>query len=476
MYDVLIIGAGVIGASIFRELTKYNLKVAVVEKENDVAMGTTKANSAIIHAGYDPKCGTLMAKYNVRGNDMFEKICSELSVPFKRIGSLVLAFNNEDLKVIKDLFINGNNNGVKGLEILNREEVLSLEPNISKEVIGALYAPTAGIIGPFEYTIALIENGYKNGGDIILESEVVSIDKLEEIFIIKIKDGKEIKAKYIINAAGIYADKIHNMICKEKFKIIPRKGEYYVMDKSQGNIVNHTIFPCPSKVGKGILVTPTVHGNILVGPNAVDLEDKESLNTTSEGLKYIRKSVAHITEKIDFKESIRTFSGLRATSTINDFIIGEDSEVKGFIDVAGIKSPGLSSAPAIAEDIIKLLRNSGLNLMKNDNFIEVRTQVRMSELSPLEKEELIKNQPLYGRMICRCEGITEGEIVDIIKNSFGKITLDGVKRRCRPGMGRCQGGFCGPRVQEIIARELNIKMEDVLLEKNDSIILYGKSK
>ena len=476
MYDVLIIGAGVIGASIFRELTKYNLKVAVVEKENDVAMGTTKANSAIIHAGYDPKCGTLMAKYNVRGNDMFEKICSELSVPFKRIGSLVLAFNNEDLKVIKDLFINGNNNGVKGLEILNKEEVLSLEPNISKEVIGALYAPTAGIIGPFEYTIALMENGYKNGGDIILESEVVSIDKLEEIFIIKIKDGKEIKAKYIINAAGIYADKIHNMICKEKFKIIPRKGEYYVMDKSQGNIVNHTIFPCPSKVGKGILVTPTVHGNILVGPNAVDLEDKESLNTRSEGLKYIRKSVAHITEKIDFKESIRTFSGLRATSTINDFIIGEDSEVKGFIDVAGIKSPGLSSAPAIAEDIIKLLRNSGLNLMKNDNFIEVRTQVRMSELSPLEKEELIKNQPLYGRMICRCEGITEGEIVDIIKNSFGKITLDGVKRRCRPGMGRCQGGFCGPRVQEIIARELNIKMEDVLLEKNDSIILYGKSK
>ena len=476
MYDVLIIGAGVIGASIFRELTKYNLKVAVVEKENDVAMGTTKANSAIIHAGYDPKCGTLMAKYNVRGNDMFEKICSELSVPFKRIGSLVLAFNNEDLKVIKDLFINGNTNGVKGLEILNKEEVLSLEPNISKEVIGALYAPTAGIIGPFEYTIALMENGYKNGGDIILESEVVSIDKLEEIFIIKIKDGKEIKAKYIINAAGIYADKIHNMICKEKFKIIPRKGEYYVMDKSQGNIVNHTIFPCPSKVGKGILVTPTVHGNILVGPNAVDLEDKESLNTTSEGLKYIRKSVAHITEKIDFKESIRTFSGLRATSTINDFIIGEDSEVKGFIDVAGIKSPGLSSAPAIAEDIIKLLRNSGLNLMKNDNFIEVRTQVRMSELSPLEKEELIKNQPLYGRMICRCEGITEGEIVDIIKNSFGKITLDGVKRRCRPGMGRCQGGFCGPRVQEIIAKELKLKMEDILLEKDGSTILFGRTK
>lgn len=475
MYDVVIIGAGIMGGSIFRELTKYKLRVAIIEKENDVAMGTTKANSAIVHAGYDPKCGTLMAKYNVRGNDMFEENCKDLSVPFKRIGSLVLAFNNEDLKVINNLFINGNNNGVKKLEILTKEEVLSLEPNISKDVIGALYAPTAGIVDPFEYTIALIENGYKNGGDVILDNEVISINKLDE-FIIKTKAGKEVKSKYIINAAGVYVDKIHNMICKEKFKITPRKGEYFVMDKSQSNIVQHTIFPCPSKLGKGILISPTVHGNLLVGPTAVDLEDKESLNTTSEGLNYIKKSATHITNKINFRESIRTFSGLRATSDIDDFIIGEDEEVKGFIDVAGIKSPGLSSAPAIAEDIIKLLKNSGLNLVKNDTFTGVRTQVRVSELSALEKKELIKNQPLYGRIICRCEGITEGEIVDAIKNSFGKITLDGIKRRCRPGMGRCQGGFCGPRVQEIIARELNINMEDVLLENNNSVILYGKTK
>ena len=475
MYDVVIIGAGVIGASIFRELTKYNLKIAVVEKENDVAMGATKANSAIIHAGYDPRVGSLMAKYNVKGNEMFESLCKELSVPFKRIGSLVLAFNNEELNLINTLFINGKNNGVKNLKILSRDEVLLLEPNISKDIIGALYAPTSGIVGPFEYTIALMENGYQNGGEVILESEVVSIIKNNN-FIIKTKDGKEIKSRYVVNAAGVYADKIHNMICKEKFKIVPRKGEYFVMDKSQGTIVNHTIFQCPSRLGKGILVTPTVHGNLLVGPNAVDLEDKESLSTTSEGLSYIRKASIKTTNKINFRESIRNFSGLRATSDIDDFIIGEDSQVRGFIDIAGIKSPGLSSAPAIAEDVVKILLNSGLKLIKNESFTGARTNVRFTELLSSEKNELIKKQPTYGRIICRCEEITEGEIIDAIKHSFGKITLDGVKRRCRPGMGRCQGGFCGPRVQEIIARELNIKMEEVVLEKNNSIILYGKTK
>lgn len=475
MYDVVIIGAGVIGASIFRELTKYNLKIAVVEKENDVAMGATKANSAIIHAGYDPRVGSLMAKYNVKGNEMFESLCKELSVPFKRIGSLVLAFNNEELNLINTLFINGKNNGVKNLKILSRDEVLLLEPNISKDIIGALYAPTSGIVGPFEYTIALMENGYQNGGEVILESEVVSIIKNNN-FIIKTKDGKEIKSRYVVNAAGVYADKIHNMICKEKFKIVPRKGEYFVMDKSQGTIVNHTIFQCPSRLGKGILVTPTVHGNLLVGPNAVDLEDKESLSTTSEGLSYIRKASIKTTNKINFRESIRNFSGLRATSDIDDFIIGEDSQVRGFIDIAGIKSPGLSSAPAIAEDVVKILLNSGLKLIKNDSFTGARTNVRFTGLLSSEKNELIKKQPTYGRIICRCEEITEGEIIDAIKHSFGKITLDGVKRRCRPGMGRCQGGFCGPRVQEIIARELNIKMEEVVLEKNNSIILYGKTK
>lgn len=475
MYDVAIIGAGVIGASIFRELSKYNLKTILIEKENDVAMGTSKANSAIIHAGYDPKLGTLMAKYNVKGNEMFEDICKELSVPFKRNGSLVVAFNEEDLETIKKLYTNGNNNGVKGLEILSKEEVLEMEPNLSKSILGALYAPTGGIIGPFEYTIALVENGISNGGNLILDSEVVSITKTQ-YFTIKTSDNKKIESKYVINSAGVYADRIHNMICKESFKITPRKGEYYVMDKNQGTVVTHTVFPCPSKLGKGILVTPTVHGNLLVGPNAIDGDDKESYCTTRDGLNNIKGAAIHTTDKINFRECIRTFSGLRAVSDTGDFIVGEDKDVKGFIDVAGIKSPGFSSAPAIAEEVVELLKDIGLELINNRNYNGKRQQVHFIDLSIEEKSELIKKNPRYGRIICRCESITEGEIIDAIHNSFGKVSIDGIKRRCRPGMGRCQGGFCGPRVQEIIARELNIELDEVVQEKYGSNILYGKTK
>lgn len=476
MYDVAIIGAGVIGASVFRELSKYNIKTILIEKENDVSMGTSKANSAIVHAGYDPKIGTLMAKYNVKGNEMFEDLCKELSVPFKRNGSLVLAFNDEDLETINNLYINGNKIGVKGLKVLSKEEVLEIEPNLSHDIKGALIAPTGGIVGPFEYTIALVENGIQNGGEITLDAEVDKINKKDETFIIETKNGKKIESRYVINAAGIYADKIHNMICKESFKITPRKGEYYVMDKSQGNLVSHTVFPCPSKLGKGILVTPTIHGNLLVGPNAVDGDDKESLNTTGDGLANIKKSAMHTTEKINFRDCIRTFAGLRAVPDTGDFIVGEDKEIKGFVDVAGIKSPGLSSAPAIAEDVVNILKNAGLSLDRNLNFNGKREQVYFMELSKEEKVELIKKDSRYGRIICRCESITEGEIIDAINRSFGKVSIDGVKRRCRPGMGRCQGGFCGPRVQEIISRELNINMEDIVQEKSNSVILYGKTK
>lgn len=476
MYDVAIIGAGVIGASVFRELSKYNIKTILIEKENDVSMGTSKANSAIVHAGYDPKIGTLMAKYNVKGNEMFEDLCKELSVPFKRNGSLVLAFNDEDLETINNLYINGNKIGVKGLKVLSKEEVLEIEPNLSHDIKGALIAPTGGIVGPFEYTIALVENGIQNGGEITLDAEVDKINKKDETFIIETKNGKKIESRYVINAAGIYADKIHNMICKESFKITPRKGEYYVMDKSQGNLVSHTVFPCPSKLGKGILVTPTIHGNLLVGPNAVDGDDKESLNTTGDGLANIKKSAMHTTEKINFRDCIRTFAGLRAVPDTGDFIVGEDKEIKGFVDVAGIKSPGLSSAPAIAEDVVNILKNAGLSLDRNLNFNGKREQVYFMELSKEEKVELIKKDSRYGRIICRCESITEGEIIDAINRSFGKVSIDGVKRRCRPGMGRCQGGFCGPRVQEIISKELNINMEDIVQEKSDSVILYGKTK
>lgn len=475
MYDVAIIGAGVIGASIFRELTKFNLKVVILEKENDVAMGTTKANSAIIHAGYDPENGSLMAKYNVIGNEMFDDLCKELCVPFIRNGSLVIAFNEDDMKVVKYLYANGIKNNVKELKIISKEEVLELESDISDKVIGALYAPTGAIVGPFEYTIALVENGIENGGEVKLNAEVASITK-NEVFTIKLKDDEEIKSKYVINAAGVFADKIHNMICEESFKITPIRGEYYILDKDEGKSFKHTIFQCPSKVGKGVLVTPTVHGNLIVGPNAQEIDDKDSVENTAEALAFIRETATKTTDKINFRNSIRNFAGLRAEADIGDFIIEENNKVKGFIDVSGMKSPGLSAAPAIAIEVVEILKNSGFNLVENESFNLYRKQIRFMELSIEEKRDLIKKDKNYGRIICRCEEITEGEIIDAIKRSFGIISLDGVKRRCRPGMGRCQGGFCGPRVQEIIARELNIPLESIVLEKDGSYILIGKSR
>lgn len=475
MYDVVIIGAGVIGTSIFRELTKYNVKVAIVEKENDVSMGTSKANSAIIHAGYDPKAGTLMAKLNVKGNEMFGDICDELDVPFKRNGSLVLAFDDEELESVKKLYENGNKIGVKGLRILNKEEVKELEENVSDNVLGALYAPTGGIVGVMEYTIALAENGVLNGGKIFLNSEVVKIEK-DDTFKITTSKNEVIEGKYIVNAAGVYADAIHNLICKESFKIIPRRGEYFVMDKSQGKLFTNTVFQCPTTLGKGILVTPTVHGNLIVGPNAEDIYDKDAVNTTSEGLDYVIETTKKTTENINFRESIRNFAGLRAIPDTGDFIIGEDKDVKGFVDVAGMKSPGLSAAPAIAIEVVKILQNIGLSNEENKNFNGNRKRIIFNELSRKEKEELIKKNPSYGKIVCRCENITEGEIVDAIKNSFGSITVDGVKRRCRPGMGRCQGGFCGPRVVEIIARELNKDYTEVAQEKEGSYILLDRTK
>ena len=475
IYDVAIIGAGVIGGAIFRELTKYNLKVVELEKENDVAMGASKANSAIVHSGYDPEPGTLMAKYNVEGNKMFDKLCKDLSVPFKRNGSLIIGFDEDDQKELEVLYNRGIQNGVEGVKLLSAEEVLEIEPNLNKDVKGALFCPTGGIVGAYEFTIALSENAIDNGGELRLNSKVVGIEK-DENFKIKLENGDVVEARFVVNAAGIYADKIHNMVCEEDFKITPRKGEYYVLDKSQGRLFEKTIFQCPTKLGKGVLVTPTVHGNLLVGPDAIDTCDKDSVSTEYDGLAKVREVSLKTTNKVNFRENIRNFAGLRAIADKPDFIIGEAKDVKGFFDVAGIKSPGLSSAPAIAVDVVKMLGESGLALEKKDNFNEKREQVHFIELSPEEKANLIKKDSRYGRIICRCENITEGEIVDSINRTLGARTIDGVKRRCRPGCGRCQGGFCGPRVQEIISRETGMNIEEVLLDKNGSYIISGKTK
>ena len=438
-------------------------------------MGASKANSAIVHSGYDPEPGTLMAKYNVEGNKMFDKLCKDLSVPFKRNGSLIIGFDEDDQKELEVLYNRGIKNGVEGVKLLSAEEVLEMEPNLNKDVKGALFCPTGGIVGAYEFTIALSENAIDNGGELRLNSKVVGIEK-DENFKIKLENGDVVEARFVVNAAGIYADKIHNMVCEEDFKITPRKGEYYVLDKSQGRLFEKTIFQCPTKLGKGVLVTPTVHGNLLVGPDAIDTCDKDSVSTEYDGLAKVREVSLKTTNKVNFRENIRNFAGLRAIADKPDFIIGEAKDVKGFFDVAGIKSPGLSSAPAIAVDVVNMLGESGLALEKKDNFNEKREQVHFIELSPEEKANLIKKDSRYGRIICRCENITEGEIVDSINRTLGARTIDGVKRRCRPGCGRCQGGFCGPRVQEIISRETGMNIEEVLLDKNGSYIISGKTK
>ena len=474
-YDVAVIGAGIVGAAIARELSRYNLNIVIIERENDVCMGTSKANSAVVHAGYDPKEGTLMAKFNVAGNALFDKLCEELSVPFERNGSFVLAFDEAELGYLNDLLQRGKNNGVPDLEILTKKELLEKEPNLNQEVKGALFAKTGAIVDPMLLTISLVENAVKNGADCLLSFVVTDIVQEHGIYKIR-SDEQEITAKYIINAAGVFADEIHKMVAPPSFEIRPRRGQYFLLDKSEEGVVRSTIFPCPGKGGKGILVVPSVHGNILVGPASDDIEDKEDVATTDDILYQARVGARHLIPDISLWSCIRTFAGLRATADRDDFIIEEVKEAPGFFDVAGIKSPGLTAAPAIALYLISLLREKGIALEKRVDFDPIIQRKLVIEMTGEERDAKILADSRYGRMICRCENITEGDIVDAIHRNPGATTLDGVKRRCRAGMGRCQGGFCGPKVQQIIAGELGKSLEDIVLEKSGSYILTGRTK
>ncbi|MBC8589813.1 NAD(P)/FAD-dependent oxidoreductase [Wansuia hejianensis] len=476
MYDVTIIGAGIVGTFIARELSKYQLNILLLDKENDVANGTTKANSAICHAGYDAEPNTLKARFNVEGNKMMEDICRELDVPFKRIGSLVVAFSQEEMVTIEELYQRGIANNVPNLKILNKKELVEKEPNISPNAVGALYAPTAGIMGPFELAFALAENAVDNGVELLLNNEVKKIDKLEEGYRIY-TNNKEIDTKYVVNCAGVYADEIHNMVAEPQFKIVPRRGQYFLLDRIAGSTVNSVIFQCPVKNSKGVVVLPTVHGNLLVGPDAQDLDDKEDRDTTDDRLEYVRKSAYKTSEKIPFNTVITSFAGLRASPDTKDFIIGEIKGTKGFIDVAGIESPGLSASPAIGKYVAQLLKNIDGSFKENPEFKSTRKRaIHFMELSNEEKNEIIKKDPRYGRIICRCENITEGEIVDAIHRNVGGTTVDGIKRRVRPGMGRCQGGFCQPRVIEILARELGKDFTEIPKDGLNSNIAIRETK
>lgn len=473
MIDVAIIGCGIVGSAVAYELSKYQLSVAVFEKENDVAMGTTKANSAIVHAGYDPKPGTLMAELNVEGVKLTKKLCAQLDVPYKQCGSLVVTFSHDQLKNLKILYDKGIENGVPDMQILTGEEARILEPNLSPEICGALFAPSAAIISPWEFALALAETAVKNNAKLYLEHAVENIEKTANSYIIHTSKG-DFESKCIINAAGVHADTIHNMVATPDFKIIPDRGEYYLLDKSEGERVSHVIFQCPTNIGKGTLIAPTVHGNLIVGPNNEKPSNPDDTATTSLGLESIAKLAYKSVPSVNLRESIRNFAGIRAVADCDDFIIKES--VHGFFDVAGIKSPGLSAAPAIAKMVLGMVNNFFLTLNPKPEVVTTRKKIRFKELSIQEKNELIKKDPDYGRIICRCENITEGEISACINAPIPPRSVDGVKRRCNAGMGRCQGGFCGARVVELLSGKYGVPMTDILLDKSGTYILTKETK
>lgn len=475
MYDVVIIGAGVSGSASARELSRYKVNACVIEKTEDVCSGTSKANSGIVHAGFDAPEGSLMAKLNVEGNLMMEELSKELDFPFKKNGSLVICLSEEDMPKLKELYDRGIRNGVKELKILNKEEVLELEPNITDDVYAALYAPTGGIVCPFGLNIALAENANTNGIEFRFNTEAQDIEKIDGGFIIKTNQG-DIKTKYIVNAAGVYADKFHNMVSQNKINITARKGEYCLLDKTAGNHVSRTIFALPGKMGKGVLVSPTAHGNLIVGPTSTDVDDKEGVNTTREGLDTVIGKSSMNVKNIPMRQVITSFSGLRAHEDNHEFIIKELEDAKGFIDCAGIESPGLTSSPAIGKMVADILKEK-LNLEENPNFVGTRKGILdPNTLSLEERNQLIKEQPAYGNIICRCEMITEGEIIDAIRRPLGAKSLDGVKRRTRAGMGRCQAGFCSPKTMEILERELSISMFDITKAGGESNMVLGLVK
>ena len=476
MYDIAIVGAGVTGAMTARELSKYNLRIALLEKCNDVAMGATKANSGIVHAGFDAAEGSLMAKMNVEGCAMMPETCKKLHVPYINNGSLVVAFSDDEMKHLEVLLERGKTNGVPEISILSKEELLAKEPNLSPDSFGALYAPTAGIVCPYELTIAAAECAVSNGVEFIRNCEVKAVETTDAHLVLDTTQG-QIEAKYVINAAGVFSDELARMAGDDTISITARKGEYFLLDRAVGNTVSHTIFQCPSKMGKGILVSPTVDGNLLVGPTAEDIDDKTNVATTNSGLNDVRKYAVKSVPSVNTRNAITSFTGLRAHAAAHEFIIGISEKNGRLINAAGIESPGLSSAPAIAKYIGEIVKSVfGEPETKADYDDTREAPVRFRHMTDEERAELIKKNPAYGRIICRCETITEGEIIDAIKAPAGARDVDGVKRRTRAGMGRCQGGFCGSKVVEILARELGMSINEITKFGGNSNILFEKTK
>ncbi|EGT0694607.1 NAD(P)/FAD-dependent oxidoreductase [Clostridium perfringens] len=471
MRDIIVIGAGVVGCSIARELSKYNLDVLVVEKNSDVSEGISKGNSGIVHAGYNEKIGTLKAKLNIEGNKIFDDLSRDLQFPFKRNGAFILAFSDEDMNILESLKENGEKLGVEGLEILTREEALNIEPNLNKEIVGVLNVKTSGIVSPYEMTIALAENAAENGVEFKLNSKVTNIEKISEGYKVTLNNREVVNGKIIINASGLEGAFLNNLVSMSKREINPVKGEYCLFDKVAGAMINKTLFQVPNKLSKGVLVTPTAEGNLLVGPNAVE---GKTLETSREGIDEILDKSKTSLEELPVARILNTFSGIRPKTKEGDFIIEEVEDAKNFINVIGIDSPGLTAAPAIGVYVVNMIKER-LDLVEKKNFKKTREKiVRFAELSLEEKNKLIKEKPAYGHMVCKCEFVTEGEIVEAIHRPIKALTVDAIKRRTRASMGGCQGVGCTLPISKILSRELGIDISDINKNSEGSPVIGFK--
>ncbi|MGU8237866.1 FAD-dependent oxidoreductase [Clostridium perfringens] len=471
MRDIIVIGAGVVGCSIARELSKYNLDVLVVEKNSDVSEGISKGNSGIVHAGYNEKIGTLKAKLNIEGNKIFDDLSRDLQFPFKRNGAFILAFKDEEMKTLESLKENGEKLGVEGLEILTREEALNIEPNLNKEIVGVLNVKTSGIVSPYEMTIALAENAAENGVEFKLNSKVTNIEKISEGYKVTLNNKEVVSGKIIINASGLEGAFLNNLVSMTKREINPVKGEYCLFDKVAGSMINKTLFQVPNKLSKGVLVTPTAEGNLLVGPNAVE---GKTLETSRDGIDEILDKSKKSLEELPVARILNTFSGIRPKTKEGDFIIEEVEDAKNFINVIGIDSPGLTAAPAIGVYVVNMIKEK-LDLVEKKNFKKTREKiVRFAELSLEEKNKLIKENPAYGHMVCKCEFVTEGEIVEAIHRPIKALTVDAIKRRTRASMGGCQGVGCTLPISKILSRELGIDISDINKNSEGSPVIGFK--
>ena len=475
IFDVVIVGAGVIGGMLARELSKYKLSVCILEKENDVAMAASRANSGIVHGGYDPVPGTLKAMLNYQGVEMLFQAAKELHVPCKRNGSMVCAFSAQEEPLIDELYAQGQENGIPGLKILTGDQARAIEPNLSSEVTKVLHVTNAGIVCPYDLTIAAVGNAMDNGVSLLRNFKVSSISKKDDVFTLTSEKAQQVHSKYVVNCAGGYSDAVARMAGDDFFTIIPRAGEYMLLDKSEGNSVSHTLFQCPTAEGKGILVSPTVDGNLLVGPTAKVVETPDSDDTTPAGLEEVARLSAKSVPSVNFRQVITSFTGVRASTKGGEFILKASDRVAGLVHAGAIDSPGLTCCVSIAKYLTEILAQQGLALNEKENWNGHRENTRaFRDMTDEEKDAFIKEHPDYGKIVCRCETVSEGEIRAAIRRNPPAFDIDSVKRRTRSGMGRCQGGFCSPYVMRLIAEEQGMNMEEVTKSGPGSKPLTGK--